>query len=305
MDVPSQVDQDNAIPQTPPPGVSPACSELGDRVRWMRMTAEQQQAHDPERLAAERAERIRREAEEADRIRWNRLTPAQQQAEDPERFARYEAERARLAAEARAKWVRDALERLDRAVGPRYRGATLDSYQVTNDAQGDVVGSLRAYADDMRNKARAGCGVVLFGSVGTGKDHLLIALARTAIERHGASVEWIRGADLFGRFRDAMDTDTAEESIITPLVEVPILILSDPIPAAGSVTPFQADILLRIIDERYRMMRPTWVTLNVACGAEADQRLGAQIADRLRDGALCLWCKWESYRRPVAGPAAG
>ena len=293
------MDQDNAIPQTPPQGVSPASSDLGDFIRWMRMTPEQKQAADPERVAREEAEFARRRAEEEDRWRWRRLTPAEQQAEDAERFARDEAERAQEAAAERAKWVSNTLERLDKAVGPRYRGATLDTYKVTNDAQRAVVAALRGYADDTRSKARAGCGVVLFGSVGTGKDHLLIALARIAIERHAADVEWIRGADLFGQFRDAMDTDTAEEFIIAPLVKVGVLILSDPIPAAGSVTPFQADILLRIIDERYRAMRPTWVALNVACGAEADQRLGAQVADRMRDGALCLFCKWESYRRPI------
>jgi len=215
--------------------------------------------------------------------------------EAPELFARDEAERD----QDRARWINEALDRLGWTVGPRYRGATLDSYQVSNDSQRAVVSALREYANDMRAKARAGGGVLLLGTPGTGKDHLLIALARIAIQKEIGGVEWITGADLFSRLRDAAVTGIAEESIFTPLVYSPILILSNPSPVAGAVTPFQGDVLLRIVDERYRMQRPTWASINVASVAEAEKYLGAQVMDRLCEGAVCRWCAWKSYRRPM------
>jgi DNA replication protein DnaC len=171
---------------------------------------------------------------------------------------------------------------------------------VTTDAQRRVVTALKDYADDMAAHAKAGRGVVLLGGVGCGKDHLLAALARVAIERYHASTEWIRGVDLFSRFRDAIRRDADEESIVGPLCSAPVLVVSDPLPPVGAMTEFQAAAFLRIIDERYRMLRPTWLSINVASGAESDQRMGAQVSDRLRDGGLCLYCDWPSYRKPLA-----
>ena len=38
-------------------------------------------------------------------------------------------------------------------------------------------------------------------------------------------------------------------------------------------------------------------TVNVASGAELDERLSPQGADRLRDGALAIYCDWSSWRK--------
>jgi hypothetical protein len=51
------------------------------------------------------------------------------------------------------------------------------------------------------------------------------------------------------------------------------------------------------VDYRYSHRKPIWLTLNVADGAEAELRMGAQTVDRLRDGALVLFCNWPSYRK--------
>ena len=42
-----------------------------------------------------------------------------------------------------------------------------------------------------------------------------------------------------------------------------------------------------------------WVTVNVNSRAELDSRMGVQLADRLVDGALTLFCNWPSYRKPA------
>jgi len=200
------------------------------------------------------------------------------------------------------------------AQGSRYAGCRLSTFEITCPGQRRVVDALKSYLDDFPSQVAAGAGIVLFGPSGTGKDHLLVGLAGEAIYTHDKINAWdvqkddppkhpyeivrVRGADLFEQMRSTMDADATEADIIDPLTYADVLILSDPVPIRGAVTSFQTDVLYRIIDRRYAWQKPTWATLNVASGAEADERLGVALADRLRDGTLCLYCDWPSYRKP-------
>ncbi len=190
----------------------------------------------------------------------------------------------------------DRLEILLRQVGARYRNATLDNYEASNDLQKAALARLRAYAANLRDEVRAGRGILLFGTTGTGKDHLLIGLARNAIAA-GCPLLWVNGVDLQARMREAIRTETSEDRILACYEDARVLVLSDPLPPAGSLTDYQAATLYRLVDHRYRNLLPIWCSLNVADANEARQRLGAATVDRLRDGALALECKWPSYRR--------
>ena len=156
---------------------------------------------------------------------------------------------------------------------------------------------LTDYGTNIIQNVTAGRGVVLFGPPGTGKDHLMAGLMVAAIREGGFAVNWQNGMDLFGRVRDAMDTDTRERDIIRDFTAPDVLVISDPVPPWGDLTQFQAAFLFRVIDARYRQKVPTWVTANFTNGDEAGGRLGTQVLDRLKDGALSIYCNWESYRK--------
>ncbi len=59
-----------------------------------------------------------------------------------------------------------------------------DDYSVDRPEHAKVVAALRAHADHLPAQVMAGNGVVLFGPPRTGKDRLLIGLARIEIVRH-------------------------------------------------------------------------------------------------------------------------
>lgn len=185
-------------------------------------------------------------------------------------------------------------------VGPRLSDASLSNYVCDCPQQEATVNALIDYAYEMEQQVIRGNGIILFGPSGTGKDHLLIGLARLAILHHSYSLKYVFGVDLFSELRDRIDNDASEEQWVLRLVRPAILILSDPIPPRGDTTTFQASMLQRVINKRYNARRPTWVTLNVSSSAEADDRLGAAIVDRLKDGALALYCDWPSHRRTKA-----
>jgi DNA replication protein DnaC len=206
----------------------------------------------------------------------------------------------RLAEEALAQQRYDREQQrqaLGRLRGVRYAGCSLSNFEATTDAQQAVLGRLTDYRDNLRENVKAGVGVVWFGAAGGGKDHLMMALANAAIVREGLSVGWHNVMDWFGEVRDSFDGDRKEAKLIGDLSSPDVLMLSDPLPPFGKLTDFQANMLFRVVDKRYSMRRPTWVTVNTKGRAEAIDRMGAQIVDRLSHDAVVCFCDWPSYRQ--------
>lgn len=184
------------------------------------------------------------------------------------------------------------------SVGKRYRDCTRDNYRIYCPEQDTVLKSLKRYYNDFPAHHAAGNGIILFGPSGTGKDHLLVALAKAIVLRHGISARWQNGPELYRQFRDRIDEDwKTEVALIRDYARPTLLIISDPQPPSGNaVTDYQATLLSSIVDRRYRDCKPTWVSMNVKNGEEAEERLGAGVVDRLRHGATSEFCNWASYR---------
>jgi DNA replication protein DnaC len=188
-------------------------------------------------------------------------------------------------------------------IGRRYRHATLESFELYGTAdeqqrQQAVVNAVRDCCNNIRLKLMTGTNVILHGPPGGGKDFLMTCLMREAVLHLGAHVEWTNGLDLFGAFRDSFDSRVSESDLINTYAgpAAHVLAISDPVPSQGALTEFQAGTLFRIIDRRYRRDMPTWLTVNVDGRGEAAARMGEQVVDRLRGGALVLACNWPSDR---------
>jgi DNA replication protein DnaC len=189
--------------------------------------------------------------------------------------------------------------RLSQQLGPRYADCRVKTFRLSGDKavasrQMAVVDAVRAYGEQVEENIRQGRGVVLAGPPGTGQDHLLVGLMFAAVGA-GLTVEWRNGMDLFGAVRDGIGNGTDEGELLKGLVRPDVLVLSDPVPPWGPLTQFQAAFLFRVIDRRYRDLKPVWLTTNTG-GESGDGKMGAALVDRLRHGAMSLVCNWPSYR---------
>lgn len=215
-------------------------------------------------------------------------------------------------------------------VGRRYEKRTLGNYQCIDPKQNETIELLEKYCENILEHLENGVNILLHGPAGSGKDHLLIGLAKKVLIKCGVDksirqrawykyerlqsgiflynkdqtkvvsvyIHWVNGADLFGDIRDSMDKKSqSESSILDELIAPDILILSDPLPPRGPLTDFQAVTLFRVFDGRYRQCKPTWLSVNAVDKAEMNERMGVQLVDRLRDGALCIHTNWPSYRK--------
>lgn len=146
-----------------------------------------------------------------------------------------------------------------------------------------------------------GRGLMLHGPVGTGKDHLAVAAMREVADRFSATTEWIDGQSFYSWMRDRISEESSEQEAIKPYTRADVLLISDPLPAADNkaITDFQQSTLWRIIDRRYRNLKPTWVTMNAATSEEVAAKVGLQITERLGDGAIVCLCNWPSARKPT------
>lgn len=181
-------------------------------------------------------------------------------------------------------------------MGDRYspKRVSFANFEVYNAAQKKVLDFLTSL--DVKASVANCENLLLIGTVGTGKDHLLASLLHKATGEIGIGAKWINGQDWFGLIRDRMDDGLKESEMLANLSTPKILAISDPIPPTRSPSPWNQEMLYRLIDRRYRAMLPTWMTMNAASAEDADEKLSAPVFDRLRDGAHVLRCFWPSKR---------
>jgi len=194
-----------------------------------------------------------------------------------------------------------AFTRLYLQAGRRYRPCLLKNFQPPNEDARKVLHTLESFCNVLPAEIEKGTNVVLFGPSGTGKDHLLTALARAAIVKTEGrrTVRFAYGHELFMELRERIGADLSEAALLKPYLAADVLILSDPQPPAGKLSDYQAAMLLTLVNRRYADRQATWVSLNVATGKEAEERLGVAVVERLRHGAVCCFCNWPSYRKPL------
>ena len=155
-------------------------------------------------------------------------------------------ESSKLEAELEAKRLREERAEIERrrvnrladflaSIGKLHAGCRLSNFDARQPAQQAAVSVLKEYASTLPDRLKNCKGIVLYGPVGTGKDHLAVSVAGIAVQHHDQRSLLVRVQDWFGKIRDAMDGDCTERSLIRELTAPDILILSDPLPPIGQL----------------------------------------------------------------------
>lgn len=192
--------------------------------------------------------------------------------------------------------------RLAATLGRRYsaEACRLDTFRLHGDkavaaVQNVALAQLRAIQADLDPFLADGGGLMFYGGVGSGKDHLLAAMLYAAAAR-GVECRWVSGQELLGAFYDRMDTKRPDEDYFRELVAPQVLGVSDPLPPSGHAGDWDLRTFYRLVDRRYRVRKSTWLTINVATAEEADRCLSQPVFDRLVHDSVLIACLWPSFR---------
>jgi DNA replication protein DnaC len=156
--------------------------------------------------------------------------------------------------------------RLQRAgIPPGFAGATLGNFQVRpHTSKAHLM--VRRYAEEFlpgnnRSDKRA-AGILLTGSVGTGKTHLAVGVARYLVEERGIEARFVTVPELLDRLRSSYDTDARESQaqILRPIFSADLVVIDEL--GAQRASDWVFDTVELLIGGLYNRMTPVIVTSN-------------------------------------------
>lgn len=156
------------------------------------------------------------------------------------------------------------------------------------------------------NGVRAGKSpwLVLSGSWGTGKSHMACAALNSLRDAKGLDVRFVACIDLTRAVQDTYQKNatTSEAQIIADLARLDVLCLDD---VAADPSPFEAKLIARILDARYRNDRPTLIVTNLGIVGSAgrpskfDEYVGPLVASRVGECADLVDCTTTDFRKQL------
>jgi DNA replication protein DnaC len=183
-------------------------------------------------------------------------------------------------------------------IGKKHACCTFDNYQLCENSslQKGALEVCRYYAESFAAQHGLARGMVLYGSTGTGKNHLATAIVNHVLN-DGYSTSIIKVSDLMGKFRQAYGRENGltEDKLFKQLQQLDLLVIDEVGLSHNSVD--ERVQLNRVIDNRVLAVKPTIVISNLDVDG-LKQTLGAAIFDRLTENdAPVLQFSWQSFRQ--------
>lgn len=148
--------------------------------------------------------------------------------------------------------------------------------------------ALRAYVDNLEENVEQGAGLLLLGSVGTGKSSAAALVCQEAI-RKGIGLRWWYTPDVIPRMSDRQHG----EYVVRKQIETPLLIWDDF--GVQGFRDWQLGLLDRVVEGRYRRNRPMIITTNLTRKSLEDPSL-ARMNDRWSERRFVATIAGESMR---------
>ena len=182
----------------------------------------------------------------------------------------------------------------------RFQQRTLENFVTDgHDGKAFSLAASRRYVERFEDRLAQGGGMVMTGSVGTGKSHLAYGIGNALLDQ-GYRVMGIDVYELIDLIKErafSQKGGSEREAIKAFVAPLDLLILDEVGAQLG--TEWERLMLFKIINERYKQMLPTVLISN--CDAkELENYLGERVVDRMNEGGgMTLVMDWPSYRTPT------
>ena len=142
----------------------------------------------------------------------------------------------------------------------RHANSTRATFQRTK-LLGPAFNSVSTFIQEFR-QGEENRGIVLWGKVGTGKTHLMVATLRDLIFQHGVTARFVEFSHLLSDLKSGFDRGQGVAAIIDPLVRVQVLAIDEL--GKGRNTEFEGTVLDELVSRRYNAAATIIGTTNYA-----------------------------------------
>ena len=204
------------------------------------------------------------------------------------------AEQKKLEQERRQRELADRVETLRREA---FREIPAGEWRFEKVTGTPALQKVRRYADCWEEMRADGIGLLLFGSVGTGKSYAAGCLANALLDG-GHSVRFVGLSDVVNRMQGLSGGE--RESYLSTLMKPELLILDDL--GAERSTSFGREQVFDVINKRTLSGKPLVVTTNLPVGLmqQAEEIQERRIYDRILEVCVPVRFEGESFRRAGA-----
>ena len=176
---------------------------------------------------------------------------------------------------------------------PLHQGCTIENFIATTPDQQVA----KQFASDYivgfgDNK---GCGFILSGKSGTGKNHIAAAICNNLMARRKTCLV-ATVSDLMIKLRKCYGNDSkmSEDEFLSGLIKFDLLVIDEIGLQRG--TDSEKLVLNQVVDQRISNFKPTGMLTNLDA-REINDILGVRIMDRMRmNGGRWIPFSWESHR---------
>lgn len=198
-------------------------------------------------------------------------------------------------AQAEAKRKQERIEYLlgQANIPARFVDRNFANYKASTPSQISALEIVKAYAEGFEGHYKAGTGLVLSGSPGTGKSHLAGAVLQHIMPEHCGLYTTCMSVIRAVRGTWRKDSELSETEVLRTYCNVPLLVLDEIGVQYG--TDGEQTILFDVLDRRYREMRPTILLTNQSAKG-FKEFIGERSFDRLVETSRWVPFDWDSYR---------
>ena len=156
-------------------------------------------------------------------------------------------------------------------------------------------------------------GLIFWGDVGRGKTHLMSAIVRQLILRHGVTARFVEFSHLLADLKSSFGRGGGSHELIEPLVKVDILAIDEL--GKGRNTEFEGTVLDELVSRRYNAGRTILATTNYEPGVSKGvatpdfttgtrpaliDRVGDRVYSRLLEMCNMVQMEGRDYRQKIA-----
>ncbi|MGG2141092.1 ATP-binding protein [Symbiopectobacterium sp. RP] len=185
-------------------------------------------------------------------------------------------------------------------VGRRFASASLDNFNLTNNAAQEVLNACTQFVNEWGLIYENGSNLLMIGRPGTGKTHLAVAIMRGLMENYETDVYMTTAQRVIRAMRDSwrQNSERTEYDVIGFYCEKELLVIDEIGMQHG--TDSERLLVSEIINTRYERMLPCILISNFTRD-ELDGFLGYRAMDRVMESVSVLPFAWDSYRRSTHG----